>query len=143
MKRLSLQDKVLQVPRCKDECYLYTPNPSLIHHKSNKIPHTLKIIDFFIQEGMPQRFLIEPILGSYEPDIFYKGVNNESIAVEIQITPISLSKMQTKLNQFVTEYGKEHDSKIFHICSNQSYTKLKVPSNIKVIHNSLPKDIIY
>lgn len=143
MKRLALQNKILPVPRSKDQCYLYTCNPTPIHHKSNKIEHTLKIVDFYIQEGNPKQFLIEPKLGSYEPDVFYRDSKNQSISVEIQITPISLPKMQTKLNQFISEYGKTHDSTIFMICSNQSYTKLKVPPNTKVVHKPLPKDIIY
>jgi hypothetical protein len=133
----------LQVKQQKDKTYLYTCNPSPIHHKSNKIEHQLKIVDFFIQAGTPERFLIEPIFGTYEPDIFFKDKNNNSICVEIQLTPISYNKMQTKINQFVSEWGKEHDSKIFVLCSNQNYNKLKIANGFKIIKQSVPKEIYF
>ena len=143
MKRLTMDGSVLQVKQQKDKTYLYTCNPSPIHHKSNKIDHQLKIVDFFIKEGMPERFLIEPIFGSYEPDIFFKDKNNKSICVEIQLTPISLNKIQTKINQFVNEFDKEHDSRTIVICSNQSYNKLKIPNGFKIIKQSVPKEIYF
>jgi hypothetical protein len=130
------------VKQTKDKSYLYTCNPSPIHHKSNKIEHQLKIVDFFIKEGTPENFLIEPILGTYEPDIFFKDKNNNSICVEIQLTPISIKKMQTKINQFVSEYGKEHDAKIIVICSNKNYN-LKIPNGFKIIKQSVPKEILF
>lgn len=136
-----LDGSVLQVRREKDKPYLYTANPSLIHHKSNKIDHQLKIVDFFIQNGCPENFVIEPIFGSYEPDIFFKDKSNNHICVEIQITPISLTKMQTKLSHFVEQFGKEHDSKVLVICSNTSYNKLKLPSGFRLIRQPLPKEM--
>lgn len=140
MKRLVMDGSCLQVKQTKDKCYLYTSNPSPIHHKSNKIEHHLKIVDFFISAGCPERFLIEPIFGSYEPDIFFKDQNNNSICVEIQLTPISHKKMQTKINQFVSEYGKEHDSKVFVLCSDSSYKNLKIPNGFKMIKQCVPKE---
>jgi competence CoiA-like predicted nuclease len=51
---------------------------------------------------MPENFVIEPILGSYEPDIFFRDKSNKHICVEVQITPISQNKMQDKVNRFVS-----------------------------------------
>jgi hypothetical protein len=141
MKRLTTGGSCLQVRREKEMTYLYTSNPSPIHHKSNKINHYLKIVDFYISAKTPERFLIEPIFGSYEPDVFFKDANNNSICVEIQITPISTVKMQTKVNQFMNEYGKEHDSKILVICSDYPYHKIKVKNGFKLIKQPLPKEI--
>ena len=141
MKRLTMAGSVLQVKQSKDKSYLYTCNPSPIHHKSNKIEHQLKILDFFIQAECPANFIIEPILGSYEPDIFFRDKSGNSICVEIQLTPISLKKMQTKINQFVSEFEKNHDSRKFVICSNQNYNKLKIPNGFKIIKQSVPKEI--
>jgi hypothetical protein len=121
MKRLVTDGLCLSIPRPKDKCYLYTANPSPIHHKSNKIDHYLKIVDFYIHSGLPENFVIEPILGSYEPDIFFRDKSNNHICVEVQITPISQNKMQDKINRFVSEYGKEHDSKVFVLSANHGY----------------------
>lgn len=131
----------LPIQQSRDKYYLYTCNPSHIHHKSNKLEHSLKIVDFYIQCGMPDNFIIEPKLGKYEPDIFFKDKSNSSICVEIQITPISHNKMQSKINQFVAEYGKEHDSKIFVLCTNQNYPKLTVPKPFRLIKQKLPQEI--
>jgi hypothetical protein len=80
------------------------------------------------------------MLGSYSPDLFFKDKSNNSICVEIQLTPISQKKMQDKINRFVSEYGKEHDSKIIVICSNTDY-KIKIPNGFKIIRKSVPKEI--
>jgi hypothetical protein len=140
MKRLVTDGSCLKVIREKDKTYCYTANPSPIHHKSNKINHYLKIVDFYINEGKPENFLIEPMLGSYSPDLFFKDKGNNSICVEIQLTPISQNKMQDKVNRFVTEFGKEHDSKILVICSDIQY-KIKTPNGFKIIRKSVPKEI--
>jgi hypothetical protein len=132
---------VLPVQRTKDKPYLYTGNPSAIHHKSNKIDHCLKIVDFFIKEGKPTNFVVEPILGDYSPDVFFRDGFNRSICVEIQITPISLKKMQDKVDRFVKEFGKEHDSKLFVLCSDASYNKLVMPKGFKLIKQPLPKEV--
>lgn len=141
MKRLVMDGIALAVPRTKDKHYLYTSNPSHIHHKSNKIDHYLKIVDFYIKENCPEIFVIEPILGSYEPDIYFKDKSGKSICVEIQITPISIKKMQKKYDDFVKEYDKTHDSKTFVICSDNSYEKLKAHKDFKVVRKPLPKGV--
>ncbi len=139
LKRLVNEGKIKSIPREKDKTYLYSLNPSPINHKSNKIEHTLKIVDFYIAIGMPKQFAIEPTLGTYEPDIMYN--KSENICVEIQITPISRNKMQQKINQFVFEYNKEHNSKLLIICSDYQYNKLSVPNGFKMIQKFLPKEI--
>lgn len=133
----------MNIKRTKDKPYLYTLNPSPIHHKSNKIDHYLKIVDFYIDNGCPERFVVEPILGSYSPDVLFKDRSDNSICVELQITPISIQKMQEKINKFVAEYGKNHDSKVFSLCSNQNYTKLKMPTGFRLIKQPLPKEVEY
>ena len=143
LKRLVFQGNILAVKRERDKPYLYTCNPSTIHHRSNKIEHYLKIVDFYIWRKCPQNFLIEPILGSYEPDILFKDQSNNTICVEIQLTPISLNKMQSKINQFVSEYEKEHDSRVFVLCSNETYSRLKMPAEFKLIKQPLPLDIVF
>jgi hypothetical protein len=143
LRRLVIEGSILQVKRERDQPYCYTANPSPIHHKSNKINHYLKIVDFYILKGCPENFLLEPILGTYEPDILFKDQSNKNICVEIQITPISLNKMKTKINQFVAEYDKEHDSTVFVLCSDQSYNKLKLPNGFKLIKQPLPKEFVF
>jgi hypothetical protein len=142
MKRLSMDGSVLPIPQTKDKVYLYTLNPSPIHHRSNKIDHALKIVDFYIQYGTPKQFAIEPTLGTYQPDIMYRDKNNHSICVEIQLTQISVKKMQQKINQFVHEYRKEHDSKILLLCSNANYNGLKIPNGFQLIRKNLPQNIL-
>jgi hypothetical protein len=137
---MCLDGSCLKVIREKDKTYCYTSNPSSIHHKSNKINHYLKIVDFYINEGKPENFLIEPMLGSYSPDLFFKDKVNNSICVEIQLTPISQNKMQDKVNRFVAEYGKEHDSTTLVICSDVQY-KIKKANGFKIIRKSVPKEI--
>ncbi|UTC25184.1 hypothetical protein Bfsp1_28 [Cytobacillus phage Bfsp1] len=139
LKRLVVEGKILAVPRTKDLCYLYTSNPSHIHHKSNKIDHHLKIVDFYIALGCPKDFIIEPLLGDYEPDIFMKDRNGKSICVEIQLTKISSKKMQEKIDLYVKEYGKEHDSKTFVIVSNYRF-KVRVPNGFQLKFYKVPAE---
>jgi hypothetical protein len=142
MKRLVRDGSACSIPRTRDKCYLYTNNPSPIHHKSNKVDHYLKIVDFYIHSGMPDNFVIEPILGSYEPDIFFRDKSNHHICVEVQISPISHNKMQDKINRFVSEYGKEHDSKVFVLAANHGYKKLDMPKGFKLIRQALPGEVL-
>ena len=119
---------------------MYTDNPSAVHHKSAKIDHYLKIVDFYISAGMPGKFLIEPTFGSYEPDIFFEDKSGNHVCVEVQITPISHNKMQDKINRFVSEYGKEHDSKVFVLCANHGYKKLEIPKGFRLLRQALPNE---
>lgn len=143
MKRLSMDGSVLAIPRTKDKHYLYTFHPGGMNPKSVLIDHQMKIVDYYIEQNCPEKFLIEPVLGSYEPDIFYYDHMGRSICVEIQLTKISLKKMQKKVDAFINEYGKEHNSKLMILCSDSEYKKLKVKEGFKVTRRNLPKEIEY
>lgn len=87
--------------------------------------------------------MIEPVFGSYEPDIFFRDKSGNSICVEIQLTPISHKKMQKKIEQFVTEHGKTHDSKIFVLCANHAYHRLIIPPWFKLVKQPIPKETTF
>jgi hypothetical protein len=137
-----LQKKIIQVIRSKDQTYCYTLNPSPIHPKSNKIEHHLKITDYFIALKHRSNFVIESKLGSYTPDIFYKDQNNVSFCIEIQLTKISTKKMQEKVDSFITEYGKEHDSLTMVIVSHTTYPKIKLKNGFHVVYQNVPPEIV-
>jgi hypothetical protein len=139
MKRLVTAGSCLPIPRTKDKCYLYAD--LAVNPKSNKVNHFLKIVDFYLASGRPEKFIVEPLLGSYEPDVFFKDKNNNSICVEIQLTAISHKKMQKKIDSFVKEYGKEHDSKIFVICSDYRY-KTNIPKGFRLVCQGLPRETV-
>lgn len=107
---------------------------------SNKIRHHLSIVDFFINEGCPTHFIIEPNLGSYNPDIMFQNRQGENICVEIQLTQISQKKMKEKIEQFCSEYGLNHDSKMLIISSN-FYTKNLIKNNLKIFAKRLVKSV--
>lgn len=142
LKRLNMQGKILSIARTIDECYLHTLNPSPIHHKSNKINHQLALLDYYIEVKQPEKCLVEPILGEYEPDLFYRDNMNRSVCVEIQLTKISKLRMQQKIDMFINEYGKNHDSKILYICSVVKYKGLKTKEGFKVIQRNLPNEVV-
>lgn len=139
MRRMVLDGSVLPVRREKDKCYCYTVNPSPIHHKSNKLDHYLKIVDTFIDLEQPKDCLIEQPFGSYIPDLFYKDHFNRSVAVEVQLTKISLKKMQAKLNNFAKEYNVNHDAKLIMLYSDYSYSGLSIPAGFKQTIKPLAK----
>jgi hypothetical protein len=62
--------------------------------------------------------------------------------VEIQLTPISSKKMQEKINQFTSEYEKNHLAKTFILCSNNDYKGIKFPNDFKLIKQLIPSEII-
>jgi hypothetical protein len=94
-------------------------------------------------EGCPDNFIVEPVLGDYIPDVMFKDKGGKSLCVEVQLTPISLKKMQHKINQFVKEYGRNHDSKILVIASDRPYKGLTTPSGFKVVQIRVPQEIQY
>jgi hypothetical protein len=114
------------------------PNPAVLHTRSIKIDHHLKIVDFYIHAGMPKVFQVEPNWKKYKPDVYMKDLKGNPICVEVQITPISTKKMQTKIDEFVSSYGKEHDAKVMLLVSNQEYSKIKVPTTFKLIRIPMP-----
>jgi len=136
---MCLNGAFLPVRQSRDKTYLYTLNPATIHHRSNKIDHHLKIVDYYIHCGMPENCLVEPQLGKYEPDLYFND-GSKNICVEIQLTPISCKKMQQKINNFVTEYGVSHDSQTIVICSDTDYKSLTIPKNFRLIKQKIPQE---
>jgi hypothetical protein len=94
-------------------------------------------------EGCPEKFIVEPVLGAYIPDVMFKDKAGKSICVEVQLTPISLKKMQRKVDQFVKEYGRNHDAKILVIASERPYKGLSIPSGFKVVQIRVPQEMRY
>lgn len=140
MKRLCRDGICCSYPRSKDQCHLYALkgyNP-----KNQKVEHQLKIVDTFINIGCPDQCLIEPELGSYEPDLFYKDHFNRSVCVEVQLTRISLKKMQDKVNNFMKEEGKNHDARLLVICADRDYSMVTFDKQkYKVKFEPLTKEI--
>lgn len=116
------------------------PNPTLIHPKSSKIEHYLKITDTYIHFGYPSVFLVEPSFGEYNPDVYMKDHEGNVMCVEIQRTPISTKKMQRKIDQFVSTFGKEHDANIFLLVSNEEYGKVKIPKGFHLYRMGIPPE---
>jgi hypothetical protein len=116
------------------------PNPTLIHPRTVKIDHYLKIVDCYIHFGCPDVFEVEPAYKTYNPDVYMKDRKGNAICVEVQITPISTKKMQTKIDQFVSTYGKGHDAKIMLLISNQEYHKVVMPPSFKLVRIPIPKE---
>lgn len=115
------------------------PNPATLHHRSIKINHHLKIVDFYIHMGKPETFIPEPNYPSYKPDVYMKDQKGNPICVEIQITKISAKRMQAKMDEFVKSYGKkEHDSRIMLVVTDSQYDKLVVPSGFKIYRIPMP-----
>lgn len=131
---------ISQIQRERDKPFLYMPNPTLIHPRTVKIDHYLKIVDFYIYSGCPKVFLTEPKFGDYNPDVYMKDKKGNSICVEVQLTPISTKKMQTKIDEFTAEFGKTHDARIIALVSNNSYSKIKIPEGFKLVKIPIPKE---
>lgn len=136
-----MDGKILQVQRGRSETNLYMPNPAILHTRSIKIEHYLKIVDVYCHTGKPEVFDVEPKYKSYEPDVYMKDFKGNSICIEVQLTPISTKKMQTKMDEFVTSFKrKEHDAKIMLLVSNNTYEKVKVPDGFRLIRLPLPPE---
>lgn len=131
MKRLSLNGWVLQVPRPKDEAYLYMPNPAMIHTESSKIRHYLAIADVYIRRGKPNVFEVEPYFDDkYRPDAYMR--NPSPVLVEVQRSYISHKKMQDKVDGFVRTYREgKHDAKTLWIVSDDEF-KVRWPEGFEV-----------
>jgi len=84
--------------------YIYFPAPSPIKRDSAKIPHFLKIVDFYKQlrkHSIPKIFEVEPKYGKefMEPDAFmiWQGA---PFFVEIQLSHYSQKVMKDKINRY-------------------------------------------
>lgn len=131
---------ITQIKRERDKPYIYMPNPAILHHRSVKLDHQLKLVDFYIHAGCPPHFIIEPKFGEYNPDVYMKDRQGNAICVEVQLTPISTKKMQKKVEQFTTTSGKEHDAKIMLLVSDNEYPKLEILTPFKLIRIPVPKE---
>lgn len=136
-----LDGKILQIQRERDKPFLYMPNPAILHHRSIKIDHHLKIVDFFIHAGMPRVFHVEPNWKTYKPDVYMKDRMGNNICVEIQITPISSKKMKTKTIEFMESFKKkEHEATIMLLVSNQAYSQIDLPKPFKLVRLPMPNE---
>jgi hypothetical protein len=79
-------------------------------------------------------------MGNYRPDVYMKDRKNNPVCVEIQLTHISAKKMQTKIDQFVSEYNKEHDAKIMLLVTDNNYDKIKMPDGFNLVRLPIPKE---
>lgn len=84
--------------------YLYFSSPAPIKKDSTKIPHFLKIVEFYREiskYGLPKNFIVEPKYGKgyMEPDAFmiWKGT---PFFVEIQRSVYSSKVMDEKINRY-------------------------------------------
>lgn len=142
MKRLVTDGSVCSYPRTKDQCYLYALKG--FNPKNQKVDHALKIVDVYIYLKCPGACLVEPELGSYEPDLFYRDHFNRSVCVEVQLTKISQKRMQEKVNNFMKEEGKNHDSRLLLIYSDHKYSGITFDSTkYKVRFEALPKESFF
>lgn len=116
------------------------PNPTVIHPRTVKLNHYLKLVDLYIHLGCPQVYIPEPNFKEYLPDVYMKDLKGNPICVEVQLTQISSKKMQKKLDQFVSSYGKEHDARILLLVSDSPY-KIQVPKGFNVHTIPVPKEV--
>lgn len=132
MKRLARDGYILPIPQVKDRPYLYMPNPTLIHPQSNKINHFLGLVDLYIQMKQPAVFEIEPIINEdYRPDVYTR--KEVPVLIELQLTPISLKRMQEKVDLFVKAHiKKQHDATTLWIVADTQY-QVKIPAGYSVM----------
>lgn len=138
---MTLEGSILQIPREKDKTYLYMPNPAMIHGKSQKVNHHLKVVDVFISLGCPVNFYIEPEYGHYRPDAYLIDELNKHICIEVQLTPISKTKMQQKIDNFVATYLNEHHAREMYLYTDHRYDGIKIPEGFKVHKLPIPNEI--
>lgn len=117
------------------------PNPTLIHPKTVKLEHYLKIVDTYIAAGCPPSFIPEPVFGEYRPDAYMIDRKKNPVCIEVQLTPISTKKMQTKIEQFVNTYNKEHNATTLLLVSDNRYDKITMPKGFTLQRVNIPKEI--
>lgn len=137
---MTLTGSILQVPREKDKTYLYMPNPALVHGKSQKVNHHLKVVDVYIYFGCPEVFTIEPVFSHYRPDAFMIDGNGHNICIEVQLTPISKTKMQQKIDNFRATFHDHHCYNLY-IITDHRYDGLKVPEGFHIHKLPIPKEV--
>jgi hypothetical protein len=108
------------------------PNPTIIHPNSTRTNHFLAIADFFIRIGQPDIYEVEPDLKhNYRPDA-YTILNQEQVAIEIQLSHVSNKKIQEKIEGFVDSFKKgKHQAKRLWLVTDRPF-KYTVPSGFIV-----------
>lgn len=136
LKRLSRDLHITQIPRPKDQCYWYMPNPTIIHPESQNCRHFLGIVDLYISLGKPEVFYVEPVCSSdYRPDVYCRV--EHPLVIEYQRSKITIKSMQEKINNFAKAYTRgEHDAKTLWIMSDITYN-VKTPEGFKVIQSNV------
>jgi hypothetical protein len=112
----------------------------MIHPLSTKTKHFLAIAEFFLRIGKPKDYIVEPnLMCEYRPDV-YMIYKEEHIVIEIQLTHISTSKMQKKVDNWVKSYKeKKHYAKKMWIVSDNLY-RLTAPEGFEVEYHKWTLD---
>lgn len=107
MKRLRRDGHVRVIS--ERQPYIYTSAESTIKKESAKIPHFLKIVDFYTQlrkVELPSSFVVEPKLGAkgtVEPDVFMIW-RKAPFYVEVQRNTYSDKVFSEKMDRYETHY---------------------------------------
>lgn len=106
MKRLR-RDGHIEV-NAAQQPYIYFPSPAPIKKDSAKIPHFLKIVEFYrslLNFQPPESFIVEPKYGKgyMEPDAFMIW-KRAPFFVEIQRSIYSEKVMNEKFNRYISYY---------------------------------------
>lgn len=125
--------------------YIYFPAPSTIKKDSTKIPHFLKIVEFYksaLSYEQPKSFIVEPKYGKgfMEPDAFLHW-KRAPFFVEIQRSIYSEKVMKEKIDRYERYYLSDHwkeepwqpaNKKVFPAVIIITTTRYKIDSpNIK------------
>ncbi|MGX1402364.1 hypothetical protein AB7M70_011837 [Bradyrhizobium japonicum] len=141
LKRLR-RDGYIEVST-KQQPYIYFPAPSPVKKESAKIPHFLKIVEFYknlLQYEKPNTFLVEPKYGKgyMEPDIFMIWKRGPFF-VEIQRSVYSDKVMNEKVkryqdyylsNEWQQESWQPQNKKIFPSIILITDTRYKINSSL-------------
>jgi hypothetical protein len=128
-KRLGRDGYLTVLPQRLGEQYLYMPDPPIIHPRSTRINHFLKIADLYIELGKPNHYDVEPPFNNYRPDV-YATIGEISVCIEVQLTRVAKRKIQSKVDRFVRSYYLgEHKARVIWIYTEKTYD-LKAPNGI-------------
>jgi hypothetical protein len=132
MNRLRRDGYINVVPQMRHESYVYMPNPSIIHPRSEKLQHYLGLVDIYIRLDKPslENWKVEPqVTKEYRPDAALRS-GNQIILIEYQRTPISTKRMQEKVDNFHKTYDL-HKSKTLWVFSHKEYN-VTIPQGFTV-----------
>lgn len=136
--------------------YVYFHVDTNIKPDSAKIPHFLKIVQFYKQickHSKPSLFLVEPKFGakgSVEPDIMMRWMNNLWF-VEIQRSVYSEKVMKAKMDRYEEYYNNETwkheewqpvDQKIFPVVWILSDTRYSIDRPFRTIQTQTIEELV-